>query len=480
MKYITLILMICIMLLPGSLLHGKDMRTLQIEAENREQLLEEKAAAEQKTARDEAEAGRRQILNDRNELDQAISGLQHENRDIQQSIDKLSMEITGLQEKEKALLQQLSETDSVVRELVGVIRINSKDIGELVKENPQCALRENPLDFLENMANQSVFPGMPDIRRMVDIVFDQIEMSGEVFISKGPIIDRAGREAQADILSVGAFSAAYHHGDEFGFLNYSPAGQKLYALSRLPPGRMKREIKRYMQGDDDAVPVDVSRGAALLQLTNKPDLWEQISRGGPLVWPILAIFIIGMGIVAERVIFLVRRRFDGDPLIRQIETFATGHNWDGYRRILESAAEKPVARVIKAGLACYRSTRQEMEDILQEAIIREIPAMERFLSTLGMLAAIAPLLGLLGTVTGMIDTFQVITMHGTGDPRMMSGGISVALVTTMLGLSVAIPIMLAHTLLSRAVDNVIGQMEEKSIALVNILQKGREEDVPSV
>jgi biopolymer transport protein ExbB len=93
-----------------------------------------------------------------------------------------------------------------------------------------------------------------------------------------------------------------------------------------------------------------------------------------------------------------------------------------------------------------------------------------------MLAAIAPLLGLLGTVTGMIDTFHVITQHGTGDPRMMSGGISEALVTTMLGLTVAIPIMLAHTLLNRAVDTRIGQMEEKAMALVNIVHRNRSTD----
>jgi len=129
--------------------------------------------------------------------------------------------------------------------------------------------------------------------------------------------------------------------------------------------------------------------------------------------------------------------------------------------------------VVKAGLNCWHLAREEMENALQEAILKEIPPMERYLSTLGMLAAIAPLLGLLGTVTGMIDTFHVITQHGTGDPRMMSGGISVALVTTMLGLSVAIPIMLAHTLLSRAVDNMIGQMEEKAVALVNIVHKNR-------
>jgi biopolymer transport protein ExbB len=114
-----------------------------------------------------------------------------------------------------------------------------------------------------------------------------------------------------------------------------------------------------------------------------------------------------------------------------------------------------------------------VENVLQEAILGEIPAIERFLSTLGMLAAIAPLMGLLGTVTGMINTFHVITLYGTGDPRMMSGGISEALVTTMLGLCVAIPIMLAHTLLSRRVETQISRMEEKSVAFVNMIFKTR-------
>ena len=115
--------------------------------------------------------------------------------------------------------------------------------------------------------------------------------------------------------------------------------------------------------------------------------------------------------------------------------------------------------------------RMEMENVLQEAILQEIPGLERFLSTLGMLAAIAPLLGLLGTVTGMINTFDMITHYGTGNPRMMSGGISEALVTTMLGLSVAIPILLCHTLLTRHTENIIAQMEEKAVAFTNIIYK---------
>jgi len=135
-----------------------------------------------------------------------------------------------------------------------------------------------------------------------------------------------------------------------------------------------------------------------------------------------------------------------------------------------------VARVLAAGVECCHLPREEMENALQEAILREVPPLERFLSTLGMLAAIAPLLGLLGTVTGMIATFHVITHFGTGDPRMMSGGISEALVTTMLGLAVAIPIMLAHTLLNRAVDKRIGQMEEKALTLVNSVHRSRNGD----
>jgi biopolymer transport protein ExbB len=173
------------------------------------------------------------------------------------------------------------------------------------------------------------------------------------------------------------------------------------------------------------------------------------------------------------VIFLLRKRLDTDGFIHRINTMVAGRQWDECSKICTDHEAKPVARVVAAGLECFRMGREEMENALQEAILKEVPAMERFLSTLGMLAAIAPLLGLLGTVTGMIDTFHVITLHGTGDPRMMSGGISEALVTTMLGLSVAIPIMLAHTLLNRAVDNHIGQMEEKAVALVNIVHKNR-------
>jgi biopolymer transport protein ExbB len=272
-----------------------------------------------------------------------------------------------------------------------------------------------------------------------------------------------------------------------GFLNHAPAaaaataaatagtadGPHLYALSRLPARRIQKQLSAYMAGESEAVPLDVSRGGALRQLTHELRLWEQIPKGGGIVWPILAILAVGVLIILERTVFLLRRRTNGDGLIHRIEPLAAQHNWEGCGEACAPLKRKPLARVIQAGLTCCHMQREEMENALQEAILREIPSMERFLSTLGMLAAIAPLLGLLGTVTGMIDTFHVITLHGTGDPRLMSGGISEALVTTMLGLSVAIPLMLAHTLFNRAVERNIGELEEKAVALVNLVHKSK-------
>jgi biopolymer transport protein ExbB len=460
-------------LLFGGPVLAQEMRVLHVQAQEAKQQLLEKVAAEKQVAEQAAEQSRALITHDRKALQKVIADLKAGNHQISQAIKKLESQYTPLEEKEKKLSEQLAEMDSMVHELVGVIRVTAKDVGALIDQNLQSALAERQDRFLKVIAEQDQFPAMEDIRAMVTVLLDDIQRSSEVSLQRGTVTDRAGAPIEAQILTLGNFTAAYRTDNEVGFLNYSPTSRKLFALSRLPTGRMQKQLVRYMEGQSDAVPMDISRGGALRQLTHELSLWEQIPKGGLIVWPILTILALGLAIVFERVIFLLRRRHDSDGFIQRINTLAVGRQWDECRKICTNHGAKPVARVVAAGLECYRMGREEMENALQEAILKEVPAMERFLSTLGMLAAIAPLLGLLGTVTGMIDTFHVITLHGTGDPRMMSGGISEALVTTMLGLSVAIPIMLAHTLLNRAVDNHIGQMEEKALALVNIVHKSR-------
>ena len=159
------------------------------------------------------------------------------------------------------------------------------------------------------------------------VLWEQIRGAGHVRITRGPIVDRAGSSITAEILVLGNFTAAYRTPDEVGFLNYLPAGRKLFALSKLPPGHMQKQLRQYMQGRAEAVPMDISRGAALGQLTHAMRLWQQIPKGGPLVWPILAVLALGVVIVVERVVFLLRKRMDADDLTRRIETMAARQDW---------------------------------------------------------------------------------------------------------------------------------------------------------
>jgi biopolymer transport protein ExbB len=454
-------------------LQAEDMREMQIETRQAREELIRKAAAEKAAADRAAAESRARILADRTALEKAVADLEAANQALEKEIDGLSGEYERLDLKETELTEKLSQTDSMINELVGAIRVNAKDLDALISQNLQTAVVGRPGSFLEPIALEARFPGMDDVRAMADAWLDQIKAPGEVTLGKASMTDRGGRETEADILLIGPFTAAYRVGGETGFCSYSQAGGRLYALSRLPSGRLQKQITRYMDGQSDAVPLDISRGGALRQLTHELRLWEQVPKGGPIVWPILLILAVGFVIVAERILFLMRQRFDASSLINTIDTLGPDNNWQACQQACERHARIPVARVLKAGMLCCDMQREEMENALQEGILKEIPPMERYLSTLGMLATIAPLLGLLGTVTGMINTFHVITLHGTGDPRLMSGGISEALVTTMLGLSVAIPLMLAQTLLNRTVDNRIGEMEEKAVALVNIIHKNR-------
>jgi biopolymer transport protein ExbB len=454
-------------------LWAQEMRELQIQVLQAKETLMQQTATERAEANQAAAKSRALIVKDRKALKKTMSLLETGNRKLTEEVQTLTDKSRRLDETEAQLTKKLTQTDSMIKELVGVIRINAKDIDTLINRNLQTVLAGQPSSFLAAIAEESRFPGMDDVRNMAAALRNQIKISGEVARRQAIIIDRSGREVESEILLLGPFTAAYRIDNEVGFLNYSISGGKLYALSCLPSRRMRKQIAQYMDGQSPITPIDISRGGALRQLTHELSLGEQIPKGGPIVWPILAILAIGVLIIIERIFFLARQHLDANTLFHKIEAFAAENSWPECMETCAEYTKKPIARVLEAALSCYYMPREELENALQEAILKEIPPMERFLSTLGMLAAIAPLLGLLGTVTGMIDTFHVITLYGTGDPRLMSGGISVALVTTMLGLSVAIPLMMGQTLLNRTVEKRIAQMEEKAVALVNIIDKNR-------
>ena len=450
---------------------AKDMREIRIETREIEESMKQKAAAELSTAQKAARESRRLILADKSRLDRAIADLKQRIVAVDIERKALKSDNEDLTTQDNRLTEKLDKAQGTIQELSGVIRMNAKDIRSLLDDSFLTGVYHPDTQFLSTMTDNSFIPGMDRIKAMSDLLFDQIDQGGSVCLKPGTIVNRQGKTLESQVLILGAFTAAYRLAGESGFLNYTHGEKKLYALSKLPASAMQKELTRYMDGESDAVPMDISKGGALNQLIHDLSLMDQIPKGGPIVWPILTILGLGTFITLERILFLLRRRIKLETVCSKIETQAEDRNWGACAATCDQYGKNPVIRVIRSGVDSRDLPREDMENAVQEAILKEIPPMERFLSTMGMLAAIAPLLGLLGTVTGMIDTFHVITMHGTGDPRMMSGGISEALVTTMLGLSVAIPIMLSHTLLSRSVENSVGMMEEKAMALINIVQK---------
>jgi biopolymer transport protein ExbB len=310
---------------------------------------------------------------------------------------------------------------------------------------------------------------------MCGLFFDEIKRTGQVSLTSSEFVARDGEKKQGMVLSLGPFTQIYEDSREVGFLVHSPESSTLFALSALPPRGIQKKLRNYLEGKSESVPIDISAGAALRQVTHKISIMDQIKAGGPLVYPIAIIAIVALIIIIYKIVFLRSVHGSTGKIMDRVNSMAAKSDWEGCEQLVRKyeGRKMPVIKVVQAGLESRGEDRETLESVLQESILRELPRVERGLALLAVFGAIAPLLGLLGTVTGMIDTFRVITLFGTGDPKLMSGGISEALVTTELGLAVAIPIMLAHTFLSRRVSMIIGEMEEKAVYLTNIIQKGR-------
>jgi len=432
-----------------------------------------KAEMERQKAIEQARQIEERILADRTSLLAEVEKLEASQNDLQAQLTALESKIEQDEETLARLEEQWSQSELDFQEISGNVRVAARDLETMIRQSPFSARFPARIERIEPLLRKGYFPDIDDIAGMADLYFDEIARSGQVGRYRGDFIGRDGEDTKGQIVTLGKFTAIYRDDEEVGFLNYSPESQRFFALSNLPSGRIQRTLQKYLQGDGEAVTIDLSFGAALRQITHKPSLADQLRSGGPIVWPILLIAVLALGIVVYKAVVLRKIHGNTDRIMGEVNRLAEDGDWQECADLVGRYKGKgmPVIHVLEAGLAARKEDRETLESILQEAILRELPRVESGLAILAIFGAVAPLLGLLGTVTGMIDTFRVITLFGTGDPKLMSGGISEALVTTMIGLAVAIPIMLVHTFLSRRVDHIIGDMEEKAITLANTIQK---------
>jgi biopolymer transport protein ExbB len=205
---------------------------------------------------------------------------------------------------------------------------------------------------------------------------------------------------------------------------------------------------------------------------------ELVQSGGWLMLPILLCSVIALAITGERFWALQQKRICPDNLVPQIWQWAKNKQINA-KQLAELRNGSPLGRVLAAGLVNLHHEREIMKDSIEDSGRHVVAELERYLNTLGTIAAITPLLGLLGTVIGMIKVFTAITVAGVGNPGVLAGGISEALITTAAGLSVAIPTLMFYRFFRGRIDELVITMEKEALKMVEILHGDREMDVAS-
>jgi biopolymer transport protein ExbB len=203
-------------------------------------------------------------------------------------------------------------------------------------------------------------------------------------------------------------------------------------------------------------------------------VFELIQSGGLLMIPIIFCSVLAMAIIVERFWTLRKNKILPPEMVSQVWKLAKAKKMDALtlKRLKDSS---PLGTILATGLMNRGFGRELMKEAIAESGRQVAHKMERFLNTLGTIATITPLLGLLGTVVGMIKVFAAIVSHGVGDPAVLAGGISEALTTTAAGLAVAIPCVIFHRYFDRLVDEYVLNMEEESLKLIEVIHGGRDE-----
>ena len=429
----------------------------------------------------DASATQTLLQKDKNQLQARLEELKESVSGFKANLKDKKNSLRSLQENEGALKEKLKAEREEVEEVQGSLVSAAKNLHQLLQRTPLGPLLPEYRQQLIKVANRQELPRMNEIRSVVNCSFAIMDRSRQIERFHGPYIDTGGREHKGTLVRIGGLAALYHSEQGTGYLQPSPQGRELRAAGGNLSWLVKRDLRTYMSGESDTVPVDISRGSAFTHMSREQTWGEWVRAGGFLVWPLLGIAALALILVLERMVFMLRIRANSDQLMDRITQLAEKNDWQQCREVCAANRRSPLCRVLGKALNHVGQSRQVVENALHEGVLSQMPRLERFLPTLNVLAAIAPLIGLLGTVTGMISTFQAITVFGTGEPKVMAGGISEALITTQIGLGVAVPIMFLHHLLDRRVDKIIADMEEKGAAFsLMVLSKqgheGREEN----
>ncbi len=408
---------------------------------------------EQGQARDSREARQREaaFAQNRNQQQQLLNQARAERTRQENESARLEQLFEENQQRIITARQALDERLGALKELFGVLQTVAGDTQGRFAASLTNIEYPDRADFLvdlgSRMAGASSLASIEDIERLWAMLQKEVVESGKVTRFNHLVTKADGTQEEVEVVRVGAFNLV----SENGYLEYNDDGT-ISELLRQPDGRYTGTTGDMMDASGGTVPfgIDVTRGGILGLLVESPTIKDRIEQGGIVGYCIIALGIIGL-IIA---------------FLRWVALTTASRKVNAQLKRESASTDNPLGRV----LAAYESNRgadtETMELKLSEAALKEMPSLTKGLLFIKVTSAVAPLMGLLGTVTGMIKTFQVITLYGAGDPKMMAGGISQALMTTVLGLCVAIPMVLLHTVVSGQSRKIINILQSQSAGLV--------------
>ena len=351
-----------------------------------------------------------------------------------------------------ALQDTLNNRLGSLKELFGVLQQVSGDAsGKFVASNVSAQIRGRN-EFLDGLAikmgSSSQLASIEEIEQVWFELSREIIESGKIVKFEAEVTKADGTKNTQTVTRVGTFNLI----SEGVYLEWLGGSEVLAELSRQPSGRFLSTVADLESSNSDYTPfaLDPTGGSILGLVVQAPNTKERIEQGGTVGYVIIVLGIIALLLSAERWVSLT---LVSGKVNKQIKSVTIEDN-------------NPLGRVLMAKEKYQNLGSEGLELKLSEAILREVPSLTRSITFIKIISVVAPLLGLLGTVTGMIVTFQAITLFGTGDPKLMAGGISSALMTTVLGLVVAIPTVMLYTWLNTKSKNILHILQEQAAGII--------------
>ena len=402
----------------------------------------------------ENQAREEEFIRDKANQAELLQRANRERANLEAVSERLEKEFEANQDDIDILKQDLQEALGSLKELFGVLQTaagDSRATFDASLTNIEYPYRGDFMtELAEKMGSGSELASLEEIEELWFEIQREMTETGKVKRFRGNVVQPDGEEVEEDIIRVGVFNLVA----DGKYLKYDPETGKISELLRQPEDRFVSGAEDLDDAEGGFIPfgLDPTKGQLLGQLVDVPSWYERsTTQGGTVGWIIIGLGIFGITVALLRILYMMTVSMSVARQVRNLEN---------------PSSSNPLGRVL---LAYHENKDIDVESLelkMGEAVLREVPKLSRLNTLIKVISVVAPLLGLLGTVIGMIVTFQSITLFGTGDPKLMAGGISQALITTMLGLCVAIPTVFLHSMMAGQSRRIIETLEGQATGFV--------------